>query len=59
MLSHADNILPVCMRWIQNFLYYCPVAVTIYSGDMNKNLKLSHVPVRKFESLITGLIRRI
>jgi hypothetical protein len=40
MLSNADNILPVSMRWIYNFLYYRPVTVTIRSGDINKNLKL-------------------
>ena len=40
MLSNADNILPVSMRWIYNFLYYWPVTVAIRSGDMNKNLKL-------------------
>jgi hypothetical protein len=40
MLSNVDNILPVSMGWIYNFLYYRPVTVTICSGDMNKNLKL-------------------
>jgi len=40
MLSNADNILPVSMRWIYNFLYYWPVTVAVRSGDMNKNLKL-------------------
>jgi hypothetical protein len=40
VLSNADNLLPVCMRWINNFFYYRPVTVAVYSGDMNKNLKL-------------------
>jgi hypothetical protein len=53
MLSNADHILPVGMRWIHNFFYYRPVTVTIHSGDMNKNLK------SKFASLIVVLIRLI
>jgi len=40
MLSNADNILPVSMRWIYNFLHCWPVTVTLHSGDMDNNLKL-------------------
>jgi hypothetical protein len=39
MFCNPDNISPVIMRRIQNFLYFWSVTVTICGGDMKQHLK--------------------